>query len=65
MTDRTEDGRQIRLLAVIEEYTREFLAIEVARSITACDVILTLQYLFAVRGSPQYIRSGNGPEIIA
>lgn len=65
VTDRTEDGRQIRLLAVIDEYTRECLAIEVARSFTARDVILTLQYLFAVRGAPQYIRSDNGPEFIA
>ncbi len=63
--DRTEDGRQIRLLAVIHEDTRECLAIEVARSFTARDVILTLQYLFAVRGAPQYIRSDNGPELIA
>ncbi len=65
MTDRTEDGRPIRFLAVIDEYTRECLAIEVARSFTARDVILTLQYLFAVRGAPQYIRSDNGPEFIA
>jgi transposase InsO family protein len=63
--DRTEDGRQIRLLAVIDEYTRECLPIEVARSFTARDVILTLQFLFAVRGAPQYIRSDNGPEFIA
>jgi hypothetical protein len=55
VTDRTEDGRQTRLIAVIDEYTRECLAIEVARCFTARDVILTLQYLFAVRGAPQYI----------
>jgi transposase InsO family protein len=65
VTDRTEDGRQIRLLAVIDEYTRECPAIEVARSFTSRDVILTLQYLFAVRGAPRYIRSDNGPEFIA
>ena len=39
LTDRTEDGRQLRLLAVIDEYTRECLAIETARSFTAQDVI--------------------------
>jgi hypothetical protein len=39
LTDRTEDGRQLRLLAVIDEYTRECLAIEVGRSFTAQDVI--------------------------
>ncbi len=65
VTDRTEDRRQIRLLAVIDEFTRECLAIEVARSFTARDVILALQYLFAVRGAPQYLRSDNGPEFIA
>ena len=63
--DRTEDGRQLRLLVVIDEYTRECLAIEVARSFTAEDVIGVLQYLFAVRGTPQHIRSDNGPEFVA
>ena len=51
LTDRTEDGRQLRLLAVIDETTRECLAIEVARSFTAQDVTGVLQYLFAVRGT--------------
>ena len=60
LTDRTEDGRQLRLLAVIDEYTRECLAIEVARSFTAQDVLGVLQYLFAVRGTPHHIRSDNG-----
>ena len=65
LTDRTEDGRQIRVLAVIDEYTRECLAIEVARSFTARDIILTLQYLFAIRGAPEHLRSDNGPEFVA
>jgi putative transposase len=65
LTDRTEDGRQLRLLAVIDEYTRECLAIEVGRSFTSQDVIGVLQYLFAVRGTPQHIRSDNGPEFVA
>jgi len=65
LTDRIEDGRQLRLLAVIDEYTRECLAIEVARSFTAQDVIGVLQYLFAVRGTPHYIRCDNGPEFVA
>ncbi len=65
LTDRTEDGRQLRLLAVIDEYTRECLAVEVARSFTAEDVVGALQYLFAVRGTPQHIRSDNGPEFVA
>lgn len=62
---RTEDGRQLRLLVVVDEYTRECLSIEVARSLTSQDVIDVLQYLFAVRGTPQHIRSDNGPEFVA
>ena len=50
---------------MIDEYTRECLAIEVARSFTAQDVIGVLQYLFAVRGTPEHIRSDNGPEFVA
>ena len=65
VTDRTEDRRQIRLLVVIDEFTRECLAIEVARSFTARQVVEVLRYLFAVRGTPQFIRSDNGPEFVA
>jgi transposase InsO family protein len=65
LSDRTEDGRQLKLLAVIDEYTRECLAIEVGRTFTSRDVKLTLQYLFALRGAPQHVRSDNGPEFIA
>ena len=65
VSDRTEDGRRLKLLAVIDEYTRECLAIEVSRSFTAEDVVGILQYLFAVRGAPQHIRSDNGPEFVA
>ena len=63
--DRTEDGRELKLLVVIDEYTRECLALEVGRWFTARDVMLTLQYLFAVRGAPEHVRSDNGPEFIA
>ena len=68
LSERTEDGRQLRLLVVIDEFTprkRECLAIEVARSFAARDVILTLQDLFAVRGAPEHVRSDNGPEFVA
>jgi transposase InsO family protein len=65
LTDRTEDGRQLKVLVVIDEYTRESLAIEAGRSFTSGQVIEVLQYLFAVRGRPQYIRSDNGPEFVA
>ncbi len=65
VTDRTENGRQFRLLVVVDEYTRECLALEAARSFTSQDVVGVLQYLFAVRGTPQHIRSDNGPEFVA
>jgi len=65
VAERTEEGRQLRLLVVIDEYTRECLAIEVGRSFRARDVIDVLQYLFAVRGTPEHLRSDNGPEFVA
>ena len=63
--DQTEDGRQLKMLVVIDEFTRECLAIEVARSFRAQDVVNLLEYLLAVRPAPQYIRSDNGPEFVA
>jgi putative transposase len=63
--DRTEDGRRLKMMPVVDEYTRECLAIEVERSITAEDVIATLARLFEERGEPRYIRSDNGPEFVA
>jgi len=65
MSDQTENGRKLKLLTVLDEFTRESLAIEVDRSIRAKDVILVLEYLFMVRGLPKFIRSDNGPEFIA
>ena len=61
LTERTEDGRQLRILVVIDEFTRECLAIEVARSFTARDVIMTLQYVFAVRGAPEHHEATTAP----
>ncbi len=63
--DRTEDGRQLKFLPILDEYTREGLTIEVERSITGQDVVDTLAYLFQVYGEPEFIRSDNGPEFIA
>ena len=65
LVNRTEDGRQLKLLLVIDEFTRECLVAEVVRTFIARDVMLTLQYLFAVRGVPEHVRSDNGPEFIA
>ncbi len=63
--DRIEGGRKLRMLVVIGEFTRESLAIEVAWSFTAERVVEVLQYLFAVRGAPEHLRSDNGPEFVA
>jgi transposase InsO family protein len=63
--DQTADSRPLKFLPIEDEYTRECLALDVARSITANDVIRTLEELFAIRGAPKYIRSDNGPEFVA
>jgi transposase InsO family protein len=63
--DRTSDGRAFRMLNMIDEYTRECLAIVVARKFTAQDVLDTMADLFVSRGVPRYIRSDNGPEMTA
>lgn len=62
VSDRTEGGGRLRLLNVVDEYTRECLTIEVARRFRSRDVVRTLAELFAIRGRPTYIRSDNGPE---
>jgi len=63
--DRTRDGRVIRILNVIDEYTRECLAVKVARHLTSEDVLACLDDLFVRRGVPDHIRSDNGPEFTA
>jgi putative transposase len=63
--DQTEDGRRLKMLPVVDEYTRECLEIEVSRSLTAEDVVGVLGRLLTERGEPEYIRSDNGPEFIA
>ena len=65
VTARTADGRAFRMLTIIDEYTRECLAIPVERSLTSEDVIDQLFNLFILRGSPEHIRSDNGPEFTA
>ena len=61
----TRDGRKIRLLNVVDEFTRECLAIRVGRKLSSADVIDVLADLFIARGTPGYVRSDNGPEFIA
>ena len=63
--DRTHDGRKFRTLNVVDEFTRECLAIRVARKLNSADVIDVLSDLFILRGVPGHIRSDNGPEFIA
>jgi len=60
--DRTDDGRQLKMMPIVDEYSRECLTIEVQRSITAEEVVRTLAALFKRRGEPSFIRSDNGPE---
>jgi len=63
--DRTQDGRRLKSLTVTDEFTRQGLTIECARSLTAAGVKQVLNCLFAKYGRPDYLRSDNGPEFIA
>jgi putative transposase len=63
--DATADGRQLKCLTVIDEFTRECLAIDVAGSIRSGRVIEVLSRLVSLRGEPRVIRSDNGPEFIS
>ena len=63
--DRTNDGRALRMLTDVDEFTRECLAIDVGRGVTSEDVLERLSDLFVRRGVPAHIRSDNGPEFTA
>jgi transposase InsO family protein len=63
--DRTHDGRKFRMLNIIDEFTRECLAIRIDRKLNSTDVIDVLSDLFILRGVPGHVRSDNGPEFIA
>jgi len=65
VAERTRNGKPLRMLTLIDEYTRESLAIRVDRSLKAYDVIEQLAELFVQRGTPDYIRSDNGSEFTA
>ena len=62
---RTRDGRKLRMLNVMDEFTRECLCIRVGRKLGSADVIDALADLFMARGTPGFIRSDNGPEFVA
>ena len=63
--ERTYDGRPLRLLTIVDEYTRECLSIDLARRLRSDDVLARLTALFVRRGPPAYLRSDNGPEFTA
>jgi len=63
--DHGTSGTKLKVLTVMDEFTREGLAIEVARSMPAPTVLAVLKRLFETHGAPQFLRSDNGPEFIA
>jgi putative transposase len=63
--DRTRDGRKFRILCVVDEFSREALAIRAARRLGSPELIDVLAELFIARGVPAHIRSDNGPEFVA
>jgi putative transposase len=63
--DQTSEGRMLKFLNVVDEFTREALATDVARSIDADGVVTCLERLAAERGAPIYVRFDHGPEFIA
>jgi putative transposase len=65
VSGRTHDGVPFKMLTLVDEYTRECLAIDVARKLTSDDVLERLSWLMATRGVPEHIRSDNGPEFTA
>ena len=62
---RTDDGKVFRTLNILDEHSRECLAIKVKRKLNSTHVIDALTDLFILRGAPKYIRSDNGPEFVA
>lgn len=63
--ERTHDGKALKMLTLVDEFTRESLTIDVRRSFKSEDVLARLSELFIVYGTPAYIRSDNGSEFIA
>ena len=65
MADRTDNGGKLRILTVIDEYSRECLALHAARKLTAHDLVEVMERRVAERGAPAHMRSDNGSEFIA
>ena len=62
---RTDDGKSFRTLNILDEFSRECLAIRVKRQLNSTDVIDALTDLFILRAPPAFVRSDNGPEFVA
>ena len=62
---RTHDGRAFKMLVIVDEFTRECLAIDVARNLNSDDLLEHLCWLMTTRGVPKHVRSDNGPEFTA
>ncbi len=65
ISDRTDNGGKLRILSVLDEHSRECLALHVARQLTAADLIKVMERLVAQRGVPSHIRRDNGSEFVA
>ncbi len=65
VTGRTHDGRAFKMLTIVDEFTRECLAIDVGRRLTSDDLLERLCWLMTTRGVPTHVRSDNGPEFTA
>ena len=65
MHDRTDNGSSLKMLTLIDEYSRECLKIQVARKLRSSEVLNALVEVMAGRSVPKYLRSDNGPEFIA
>ena len=65
LSDRTDNGGKLRILSVTDEYSRECLALHVARKLTATDLVEVMETLVAQRGTPAHIRRDNGREFVA
>ena len=65
VSDRTSNGKPIRMLNIVDEFSRECLSIRVERGLTSYDVVDLLATLFVERGAPDFIRSDNGSEFTA
>jgi transposase InsO family protein len=62
--DRTSNGRQLKILSVIDEFTRECIALEVGRRMTGSGIVELVTDLLAIRGKPEFLRADNGPEFV-